>query len=73
MMMTEDDILAAADSIRARRLNEKRLQSFVERETVMIRWDVPGAKFGESYVSVLVPRKAVDAVVRKHYAPLVAK
>lgn len=72
--MTEDEILAAADRIRARRRNEQRLQSFRDRETVMIRWDVPGSKFGEGYVGIVVPRdEAIAMIVEAHFAPLVAK
>jgi hypothetical protein len=70
--MTDDEILAAAARIRARRLSQARLQSFRNREAVMIRWDVSGATFGESYVGITVPREAVAEVVEAFFAPLVA-
>lgn len=71
--MTEDQILAEAQRITARRLNEKRLLSFHDRDTVTIRWDVPGAPFGESYTGIRVPRSMVEDVVAAHFGPLVAK
>lgn len=63
--MTDDEILAAADSIRARRRKEAQLASFLLKDQVMIRWDNDhrsGA--GESYTAVLVPASSVEALVR---------
>ncbi|MEL7299390.1 MAG: hypothetical protein AAFM92_03310 [Pseudomonadota bacterium] len=63
--MTDEEILAAARRIRARRKDEARLASFGECRGLMIRWDVPGAPFGESYVSVEVTADEVRDVVEK--------
>ena len=66
--MTDDEILAAACKIKARRLDENRLKSFQEKDVVMIRWDNLGAKFGESYTSIAVPAKDVAALVEAYFA-----
>jgi len=68
--MTDDQILAAAERIKARRLNEKRLESFNTKEEVMIRWDNIGTQFGESYTSVGTMTDAVREIVTEHYKEL---
>jgi hypothetical protein len=65
--MTDDEILAAADRIRARRRNADRLQSFKDTQQVMIRWDVPRAPFGESYVGISVNSALVAEIVEAHF------
>ena len=69
--MTDDEILAAAERIKARRLNEKRLDSFMDAKKVMIRWDIPGAPFGESYTGITVDGSEVIDVVVNHFKPLI--
>lgn len=68
--MTDDQILAAAERIKARRLNKARLDSFQTKATVTIRWDNIGAKFGESYSGIMVDRELVEAVVQAHFTTL---
>lgn len=71
--MTDEEILAEAARIKARRLNQARLASFEAKSTVTIRWDVPGSPFGESYCGIEVPASAVAAVVAGHFAPLIER
>lgn len=69
--MTDDEILAAADRIRARRRNDARFGAFMEKDEVMVRWDLPHkAVPGESYTSVMVPREAVQELVRERMGEL---
>ncbi len=71
IVMTDDEILAAADSIRARRRNDARFNAFLEKDEVMVRWDLPNrAVAGESYASVMVPRKAIQDLVRSKMGDL---
>lgn len=63
--MTDDEILAAAKRISARRRNDARFAAFMSKEQVMIRWDVPHkAGLNESSASVMVSREAVQDLVR---------
>ncbi len=74
--MTEDEILKAADLIRARRRNEARLASFLDREEVTIRWDNDreAVKRGlGGFDGIIVPRSAIEHVVKDHFASLVDK
>lgn len=71
--MSDDDILKEAERIKLRRLNQARLDSFFAKDKVMIRWDNPGAKFGESYTSIEVDMNLVGDIVAAHFAPLIAK
>lgn len=71
--MTDDEVLAEAARIRARRLNQARLASFEAQSTVLIRWNVPGSPFGESYCGIEVPAAAVADVVSGHFAPLIER
>jgi len=70
--MTDDDILAAAEVIKKRRLNEARLASFELKEDVMIRWDNIGARSIESYTSITIPALLVAGIVRGHYNSIIA-
>ncbi len=63
--MTDDQILAEAEKIMKKRLQAARLAGFFKKDTVMIRWDNPGAPFGESYSSVTVAAEDVADVVSK--------
>lgn len=65
-LMPDDEILRRAELIKARRRNEARLSAFRAKDTVMVRWDNPGAAFGESYTSVTLPRSAInEALIAK--------
>lgn len=71
--MNDDEILAAAERIKARRLQEKRYERFkqmVPSGYVWIRWDNPHT-FGESYTGFMVPASAVEGAVRAHFDPLI--
>lgn len=69
--MTDDEILAAADRIRARRRNDARFGAFMLKDEVMVRWDVPHkAGLSESYASVMVPRQAIQDLVRERMGDL---
>lgn len=63
--MTDDEILLAAERIRRRRKNEARLGSLDNARGLMIRWDNPGAPFGESYTSVAVSADDVREIVQR--------
>lgn len=69
--MTDDEILAEAEHIKAKRLNQRRLDSFERKECVMIRWDNLYIKYGKSYTSIIVPAKSVRDVVHSHFGRLI--
>lgn len=70
--MTDDEIIAAAERIKRRWQNEKRLASLDANSGVMIRWDVPGAKPGEgTYTSVEVTADEVRDIVEAKLRPLI--
>lgn len=66
-LISEDQILSMADKIKVRRKNKLRLESFYEAKRIMIRWDVPGSAFGESYVSIDVSSEEVSKIVEDFY------
>jgi hypothetical protein len=70
--MTDDEILDAARVILKKRMDQKRLDSFLASESVTIRWDVP-IKFGleQSYCGIDVPRDQVAELVINHYKALI--
>jgi hypothetical protein len=69
--MTDDEILAAADRIRARRRNDARFGAFMLKDEVMVRWEVPHkAGLNESYAAVMIPREAVQDLVRERIGAL---
>lgn len=72
VVMPKDDdlIVKEAANIKTRRLNAQRLASFEQKETVMIRWDNVGTKFGESYTGIEVPKEVVEDVVRAYFRGL---
>ena len=70
--MTDDEILAAAERIKRRRLNEKRLASLPSARQVMIRWDNPGAPFHEAYTSIEVEPADVQDIVNRTLAARIA-
>ena len=67
----EDLILAQAERIKARRLQERRLEAFEKQTEVMIRWDNRGDRSMESYTSITVPAHVVAGIVRGHYHDLI--
>lgn len=69
LLESEDAVLKAADEIRLKRLNRARWSSFQEKKEVMILWDNPGNKFGESYTSVTVPAEEVAGIVISYLGP----
>ena len=69
--MTDDEILAAAVRIKAKRLNKARLATFLTKNEVMIRWDNPGASFGEAYTSIIVPADEIQGLVTAYFTPLI--
>ena len=70
--MTDDQILAAAEGIKRRRLNEKRLASLASARNIMIRWDNPGAPFGEAYTSIQVEPADVSEIVERELSARIA-
>jgi len=69
--VTDDEILAAADRIRARRRNDARFEAFMAKDEVMVRWDLPNRSVpGESYASVMIPREAIQNLVRERMGEL---
>ena len=70
--MTDDQIIAAAARIKRRRLNEKRLASLSVCRGLMIRWDNPGAPFGEAYTSIEVATADVHEIVTQNLSALIA-
>ena len=70
--MTDDKILAAAERIKRRRLNEKRLASLSSARQGMIRWDNPGAPFHETYTAIEVEPADVRDIVNRTLAARIA-
>lgn len=69
--MTDDEILAEAEHIKAKRLSQRRLDSFERKECVMIRWDNVGVNIGESYTGITVSAESVRDVVHSHFGRLI--
>ena len=69
--MQDDDILRVAERIKRRRKNEARMASLETATGVMIRWDVPGAPFSESYVSIAVTADEIREIVVAKLAALI--
>lgn len=64
---TEADVLALANKIKARHLNEQKIKSFHDAKTVTVRWDILGAPFGMSYLGVDIPKHIVEDYVINHF------
>ena len=63
--MTDNEILAAAEWIKRRRLDQKRLDSLPSARQVTIRWDNPEAPFCEAYTSIEVKPSDVQEIVKR--------
>lgn len=71
VIVTDDEILKAADKIRARRRNDARFKAFMAADEVMVRWTLPNnAVAGESYTSVMIERAAIQDLVRAQMGEL---
>lgn len=68
--MTDDQILAAAERIKARRRNDELWAAFLAKDEVMVRWDVPYSAGGQSFASVMVSREAIQSLVREKLGEL---
>ena len=72
--LTEDQICALADRIRIKRKFLAIYETFVAKDTVMIRWDIPNSSFKElgiSYYGIQVPVAAVEEIVSRHFDALI--
>lgn len=71
-MMTDEEILEAAERIKRRRGNERRLDALSANSGVMIRWNIPGSRPGQaSYTSVDVTADEVRSIVESKIRPLI--
>ena len=68
--MTDDEILAAAKRINARRAAEEKLASLDTGRDLMIRWTRPGVH-SESNVSVPVSPAQIQHLVRAHFEAII--
>ena len=68
--MTDGEILAAADRIRARQKLTQQRDAAKDSDMLMIRWNVKGGTPG--YASIPVEYKDVQHLILDHYAPLIA-
>lgn len=73
-MIPDDEILAAAARIKARRLAQSRLASLETGTELMIRWtDRTGGPGRSEFVSVPVTAEQVEHLVRAHFEPIIAR
>lgn len=72
--MKEEDILAAADLIKARRAIRNKIEKAPNGVDFMIRWTVRGTAPGEAaYCSIPVKYEDVEHMIVAHFAQLLLK
>jgi hypothetical protein len=72
--MTEDQIIAMADRIKAKRKVLAIKDTFLAKTTVTIRWDIPNVQaqaVGASYYGIEVPMMLVKEIVENHFDKLI--
>ncbi len=65
---SEDEILRFAEKIRAKRMAEEKVKSFLDAKVVTVRWDIPlRSPLGISYIGVNIPKDLVEGYIVDHF------